>query len=195
MITTNWDLLLEKYARARGIPLRLGGEPSDTVFTLIKLHGSVDWSLRTELRAGADFYVPIRQLQNTARPHSIDLTKADQVVRIRAIENMKRSWQRIKTRTNRPHMIVMSQGKTEETKPIKSMWDDAYRALSRSRSVHVIGYSMPPDDIEIRALLRSGVARGPSEAQVTVHNPDPSVHLRIRTTFNGHRNRSTAPSR
>lgn len=181
VITTNWDLLIEKYARARNITLRLGGEPSHNVFTLIKLHGSVDWSMRSDLRSGADSYVPTRQLQNAVPPRSIDVTANDVVVRIQAVENMQRSWQRIKRRTNRPHMIVMSQGKTEETKPIKSMWDDAYRALSRAKSVHVIGYSMPPDDIEIRALLRSGVARGPSEAQVTIHNPDPSVHLRVRT--------------
>lgn len=181
VITTNWDTFLEWYAKTRGIPLRLGGEPSDRVFTLIKLHGSVDWSLRRELRSGAQGWVPIRELQNTPRTYSLPAHPSDRVVRLLALENMNRNWQFIKARTTRPHMIVMSQGKTVEMEPIKSMWDDAYRALGKARSVHVIGYSMPPDDIEIRALLRAGVARGPQPAQVTVHNPDPSVHLRIRT--------------
>lgn len=181
VITTNWDLFVEWYAKTRNVPLRLGGEPNDTIFTLIKLHGSVDWCLQDELRAGADGFVPIRQLQNTVRPYSLGVGADDKVVRLLALDNMNRNWQYIKRRTTRPHMIVMSQGKTTEMTPIKSMWDDAYRAISKAKNVHVIGYSMPPDDIEIRALLRAGVARGPTAAQVTVHNPDPSVHLRVRT--------------
>ena len=181
VITTNWDLFIEWYAKTRNVAMRLGGEPSDSVFTLIKLHGSVDWSLRKELRVGAQEWVPVRELQNTARSYSVPPTADDKVVRLLALENMNRNWQFIKARTTRPHMIVMSQGKTAEMEPIKSMWDDAYRALGKAKNVHVIGYSMPPDDIEIRALLRAGVARGPEPAQVTIHNPDPSVHLRVRT--------------
>jgi len=40
---------------------------------------------------------------------------------------------------------------------------------------------MPTDDIGIRALLRAGVARKPSPAELTVRNPDPSVHTSVHT--------------
>ena len=99
---------------------------------------------------------------------------------------MTRAWQFIKARTSRPLMITMSLGKTVDTEPIHSMWEDAYYALSATRHLWVIGYSMPSDDIEIRTLLRAGIARGTTNprnavAQVTVLNPETQVHVRIRT--------------
>jgi hypothetical protein len=83
-------------------------------------------------------------------------------------------------------MITMSLGKTVDTEPIHSMWGDAYYALSATRHLRIIGYSMPDDDIEIRTLFRAGVARGTSKprgagAQVTVMNPETQVHVRVRT--------------
>jgi hypothetical protein len=99
------------------------------------------------------------------------------------------SWQFIKARTTRPLMITMSLGKTVDMAPIHSMWEDAYYALSATRHLRIIGYSMPADDIEIRTLLRAGIARGPRRvhdprgagAQVTVMNPETEVHVRVRT--------------
>src|SRR5665213_675959 len=44
IITSNWDLFVEWYAAVRKIPLRLGGQPSRDHVTLLKLHGSVDWT-------------------------------------------------------------------------------------------------------------------------------------------------------
>jgi hypothetical protein len=57
--------------------------------------------------------------------------------------------------------------------------------LSRSRerflnALHIIGYSMPHDDVEVRALLRAGISRGSSSPKVYVQNPAPDVHDRIR---------------
>jgi hypothetical protein len=182
VITSNWDLLIEWYASCRGIPLRLGGTLDDTHVTLIKLHGSVDWTDQAHRRGNLsveDFAV-LRELQNGRAIRRIDLGD-DDVVRIRAVENMSRSWQFIKARTRRPLMVMMSQGKTADFAPIKGMWGDAYHALSASRHVQLIGYSLPPDDIEIRTLLRAGVSRGTRPARVTIRNPEPSVHIRVRT--------------
>lgn len=61
------------------------------------------------------------------------------------------------------------------------MWDDAYVALCSASEVHIIGYSLPLDDVEIRTLLRACVARGSTEPKVIVQNPEPSVHVRFRT--------------
>jgi hypothetical protein len=99
---------------------------------------------------------------------------------------LKRSWQFIKARTTRPLMVTMSLGKTVDMQPILSMWEDAYYALCATRRLQIIGYSMPADDIEIRTLLRAGVARGATNpraasAQVNVVNPETQVHVRVRT--------------
>lgn len=44
VVTSNWDLFVEWYACCRNIRLRLGGAGDDSTLTLIKLHGSVDWT-------------------------------------------------------------------------------------------------------------------------------------------------------
>ncbi len=186
MITSNWDLFVEYYARRRGVPLRLGGEPGEGHLTLIKLHGSVDWTTPDERRVGwsdNDFAV-LREIQNPRRPWTFAIN-AEDVLRIRALENMNRCWQFIKARTSRPLMVTMSLGKAADVAPIRSMWQDAYYALSATQHLRFIGYSLPDDDIEIRTLLRAGVARGSASpagsAKVTVINPETQVHIRVRT--------------
>jgi hypothetical protein len=187
VITSNWDLFVEYYAACWGIPLRLGGKPDDDHVTLLKLHGSIDWTrpdARQPTRPDSDF-APLREVQNTTRPYTLPILP-EEVLRIRAVENMNRSWQFIKARTTSPLMVTMSLGKTVDMQPILSMWEDAYYALSATRHLRIIGYSMPTDDIEIRTLLRSGVARGASNpraasAEVAVMNPETQVHVRVRT--------------
>ena len=187
IITSNWDLFVEHYARHRRIPLRLGGQPDDGHVTLLKLHGSTDWTHPDHRRQPQpdDDYAPLRETQNAAHSRTLAIAPAD-VLRIRAVENMNRCWQFIKARTTTPLMVTMSLGKTVDMQPILFMWEDAYYALSATRDLKIIGYSMPADDIEIRTLLRAGVARGATNpraasAQVTVVNPETEVHVRVRT--------------
>jgi hypothetical protein len=51
--------------------------------------------------------------------------------------------------------------KPGELGPPRFLWRDAYGAISRAARLDVVGYSMPPDEITIRAILRAGVERGP----------------------------------
>lgn len=187
IITSNWDVFVEHYAAMRKIPLRLGGQPDEGHVTLIKLHGSIDWTERGDRPAGwpdSDF-AALRELQNLADRRRVSISK-EKVLRIRAVETMNRSWQLIKARTRQPLMITMSFGKTVEMEPIRTMWRDAYYALSATKHLRIVGYSLPNDDIEIRTLLRAGVARGTKTgsaagAKVTVINPETQVHVRVRT--------------
>jgi hypothetical protein len=181
VITSNWDLFVEWYAHCREIRLRLGGWPNDRALTLIKLHGSVDWTEHRFRKPGYsdDDYSVLRELQNSRPPYRIKI-RTDDMLRIRAVDNMSRSWQFIKARTSRPHMVMMSQGKTVDMGPIQSMWDDAYTAICAASEVRIIGYSLPDDDVEIRTLLRAGVSRGTARPKVIVQNPEPGVHHRVR---------------
>lgn len=70
VITSNWDLFVEWYAHRRGIRLRLGGPINDSTLTLLKLHGSVDWTEQRFRKPGnptADYAV-LRELQNSKPP-------------------------------------------------------------------------------------------------------------------------------
>jgi hypothetical protein len=182
VITSNWDLFVEWYANCRKVRLRLGGDLNDSTLTLIKLHGSVDWTeQRFRKSQSKKDYSVLRELQNSSPAYTINTLEPEDMLRIHAVENMKKSWQFIKARTERPHMLMMAQGKTVDLEPIQSMWDDAYTALCAAKELRIIGYSLPVDDVEIRTLLRAGVKRGSSEPKVVVQNPEPSVHVRIRT--------------
>jgi hypothetical protein len=138
VITNNWDLFIEHYARLRGVPLRLGGRPSEDHLTLLKLHGSIDWTLRDHRRASRpnEDFAALREMQNARHSWTV-ATDPERVLRIRAVENMPRSWQFIKARTARPLMITMSLGKTVDMEPIHSMWEDAYYALSATRRLQI----------------------------------------------------------
>jgi hypothetical protein len=187
VITSNWDLFVEWYASCQDLRLRLGGVPDDNALTLIKLHGSVDWTEPRFRKPGTtdqDFAV-LRELQNSRPPYTIKIKPGD-MLRVRAVENMSKSWQFIKARTDRPHMIMMSQGKTVDMGPIQPAWDDAYGALCAASELRIIGYSLPVDDIEIRTLLRAGVTRGSIRPRVVVQNPEPGVHVRVRTYIARH---------
>ena len=45
IITSNWDVLIERYAQLHGIPLRHSGAGDPSEVVLLKLHGSIDWCL------------------------------------------------------------------------------------------------------------------------------------------------------
>ncbi len=181
IVTSNWDMFIEHYARRLQVPLRLGGLPGAGYVTLIKLHGSIDWTEAIHRRPGwpSSEFASLKETQNPLRTYTVGVD-TDPVLRIRALEHMSRCWQFIKARTTRPLMITMSFGKTAEMAPIHDMWEAAYYALGATKRLTILGYSLPVDDIEIRTLLRAGVARGAQSTSVTVMNPETQVHTRVR---------------
>lgn len=186
IITTNWDVLVEHYSDIMEIPLRLTSDQrrfSSTEVTLLKLHGSIDWCQIAARAAGYGDkeYAGLQELQFSDRSRRVRLPKAQSsIVRIRALPGLNTAWQLVKSRAREPYMVTMATGKSDDLGPLRDVWRDAYRALSRAKRIEVIGYSMPPDDIEIRTLLRTGLQRGQVRPQLVIQNPAPDVHLRVR---------------
>lgn len=181
VITSNWDVLIERFAQLKEIPLRYSGN-SDTALVLLKLHGSIDWCLSGD-RGGypdGDYASLGEQVFSSRVRHVRVPAAAKTIVRVRAMENWSDAWRKIKSRTEEPFMVTMARGKSGDLGPLLGIWKDAYAALSRARTLEVVGYSMPPDDIEIRTLLRGGVQRGAGPFRVSVRNPAPEVHDRLR---------------
>jgi hypothetical protein len=88
------------------------------------------------------------------------------VLRQRALERWTSAWRVVSGGASEPHMVTMARGKAGDLGPLRDVWRDAYGAISRARRLEVVGYSMPPDDIEIRTLLRAGVQRGDALASI-----------------------------
>jgi hypothetical protein len=186
VITSNWDLVIERYAQKRKIPLRLtGSSPSDLV--LLKLHGSLDWCLGRHMRrpGSVNDYATTNERLFGSRPYRPSLPtvseRANMPVRVRVLEEWPRALATSRSRAREPYMVTMARGKAGDLGPLTSVWRDAYGALSRAQHLEIVGYSMPTDDIEIRTLLRAGVQRRRQDLQeVLVRNPSPDVHDRIR---------------
>ncbi|MCA9847826.1 MAG: SIR2 family protein [Dehalococcoidia bacterium] len=181
IITTNWDFLLEAYAIEQGHRFRYQRhQEHDNHATILKLHGSVDWTLsNSRKRTDEDSrYAGLGHLVGSGAYAFGD----QNVLRIRALEEPGRAWQRIKAGTTEPLLITMAPGKASELAPVRKLWNDAYWALSSARRIHFIGYSLPPDDIEIRALVLAGIQRGSKKVRaVSVQDPSPEVHNRFRS--------------
>lgn len=106
--------------------------------------------------------------------------RSDTAIRCRALENWVAAFGFIRTRASEPYMVTMARGKSGDLGPLRGVWRDAYGAISRAKRLEIVGYSMPPDDVEIRTLLRAGVQRGADLEEVIVRNPAPEVHVRVR---------------
>lgn len=184
-VTSNWDVVLERYAWHRGIPVRWTGyDPKE--FVVLKLHGSVDWTLcHGALPKGDADYAVLREQLTSGRTYTVGLPTpgADRdrtVFRTRVLNRWSEAWRFLSSRTTEPHMVTMARGKAGDLGPLEGVWRDAYAAISRAKTLEIVGYSMPHDDIEIRTLLRSGVRRGTPKPKIVVRNPAPDVHDRVR---------------
>ena len=184
ILTSNWDTLIERYAAMHAIPLRFKSRSRhfpESEVTLLKLHGSLDWCQVGARAAGyedAD-YASLGERIHGSRQYSYSLPEgADEIVRVRW--DLGDTWQRVKARSREPWMVTMVTGKQDDLGPLRDVWRDAYRALSYAETLEIVGYSMPADDVEIRTILRAGVQRGNVPPLITVRNPAPDVHHRVR---------------
>lgn len=190
IVTSNWDFLLERYAWHKRVPIRHSGRGASEC-VILKLHGSMDWlALPSRPRNSngrpryPDHEYCTLDERLFGRPYTKGLpTDEDALVRVRAFENLNNAWQTIKSRANQLYMVTMGTGKGSRLGPLDSIWVDAYQAISRAQSLDIVGYSMPPDDIEIRTLLRAGLRRSGHQGGpvIKVCNPSPDVHHRIRS--------------
>lgn len=190
VITSNWDTLLERFAEIAMVPLRRTSAsrrfpPAEAI--LLKLHGSVDWCQNADRVRSYNYarrnYVALRELSSLARPYRLPLPRqaaAQTLIRINATTS-NNLWSRVRSRAREPYMVTMVTGKADDLGPLQDVWRDAYRALSRAETLEIVGYSMPPDDIEIRTIVRTGLQRkADKEPVVRVKNPSPDVHGRVR---------------
>jgi len=189
VVTTNWDTLVERACAARGIPYRMWGKPESNAVLILKLHGSIDWLMRADAKkkpVSKETYAHLEDLQNSERARRRNLPTSG-VIRAR-LDRPGAAWQTIKGATKVPHMITMAPGKADALGPLLGLWEHAYRAISSAKELEIVGYSMPEDDIEIRTLLRAGVLRGKQDPRITVRNPAPDVHVRVREMIHGSAN-------
>jgi hypothetical protein len=181
VVTSNWDLVFERYAALHKVPMRLSGF-NRSEFVLLKLHGSIDWCTYGRRAKGYSdaSYASLRERLFGPGPYRMRVPQGKEaLVRIRALEAWRLAWSRISSRAIDLHMVTMARGKAGDLGPLQDIWRDAYGALSRAERIDIVGYSLPDDDIEIRTLLRAAIQRGEGPRRLVTRNPAPDVHERV----------------
>jgi hypothetical protein len=198
VVTTNWDTVIERAARAVGLTVRLSW-PLDRIrrrralrgdeLVVLKLHGSTDWgtSGARTFRGPrvSDFYTTLSQPVGEWAWFRGGRIPDARLLRYRSLDeddpvNILRG-----LGFDPPFMSTMAIGKEETVNALASVWDDAYWVLSRARELDVLGYSFPDDDLEIRTLIRVTSRKAASalvDPQLTLRviNPAPDAHDRAR---------------
>lgn len=208
IVTSNWDTLVEQTALRAGLNVMLRWPrhdqrrtevlPKDTVVVL-KLHGSIDWGTPQDRRfveRSRDWdYERLDRVITPGRParsSSLDqepLPTGDDpakvLLRYRSYDHPNA---RDRTRVGfaEPLMATMAAGKETFIADLSDLWDDAYWVLSRATRLDVVGYSFPPDDLELRTLLRvstrqAGLAALNDKLALFICNPSPDTHDRARS--------------
>lgn len=201
IITSNWDTLAEQAALKAGmnvvldLPKRSDGLPKaelpSNTLAVLKLHGSVDWGAADDevcLEQRSTWkYERLDALIGPA-PHLRSSTRdgSEEALRFRTYDAPTAS-DAVLTGFNAPMMATMAAGKDQFISGVvKTIWSDAYWVLERAKRLDIVGYSFPPDDLELRSLLRlttrkAGQAVMSENLTVSVCNPSPDTHERARS--------------
>jgi hypothetical protein len=201
IITSNWDTLVEQAALKAGMNVVLGlpkrgdGAPKaelpPNTLVVLKLHGSVDWGAAEDEECLAQRstwkYERLDAFLSPApHPRSSTRNGGEEALRFRTYDAPVAS-DAILTGFKTPMMATMAAGKDQFISgAVKTIWSDAYWVLERSKRLDIVGYSFPPDDLELRSLLRlttrkAGEAVMSENLDVSVCNPSPDTHERARS--------------
>lgn len=164
VITFNWDTLIERALLAQNRSVNLTGRDASAV-CLLKLHGSLSWFLRPEGPVGQP---PESVFQLGGNLYCLtDYAYYD--------------------------LWGLGQGPPFIVPPIFSkepllddfmveLWQEAFDSLIEAQRLTIIGYSLPPDDVQARALISSGCSwkhRHSQQPRYVVVDPDSAVGSRF----------------
>ncbi len=164
VITFNWDNLIERALYLLGTEVSFTADPAK--ITVLKLHGSINW-----------FEPPSGTAAKT--PELVE-TLTEGILRTKDYR-----YYDVWTGLNRPPLILppVAWKRIRSTPFFGALWTMAVRALVRARQVAFIGYSIPRDDLQARALLTTGwgarrigsMVQDQPTLEYTLVDPEPSI--------------------
>ena len=193
-ISTNYDLIFEYMSWKNGkicaypgsvIPINIGcgtnyvcvnKDKLGSQLFLCKLHGSVNFfeddsnELYVAIDLAGDKYICKSRIAND-KP---SIFAVDAIYKIRQDHPLLI-----------PAIIPPTYAKLESKKWLKEIWYHAYKAISTANTIVFIGYSMPPTDGFMRAMIHAALA---SRIQTNMPNifiidPNPEVHKNYSELF------------
>lgn len=178
VMSFNWDCLLEKALQAVGKkytynPFDMDWCNPNTV-RVIKMHGSINWTLPHDTQPDSRIYKPIGFEPNFG---------LDRVFYSEALMQ-PRTWQNndwlMKTNASKllvqPFIILPGIGKSYDVRKLASFWDRPSGAFYCSRDVYIIGLSLSEDDFFVRFLFLESLPLSDwkgIQRQTVIINPSP----------------------
>ena len=162
VVTFNWDLLVEKALTEIGQDWNY--ELKEGAISLLKPHGSIDWfdadSASIKKRLTSAVIEDIGKLRVFRKFRMPRLASPITPIIVPPLVNKK--WKYLE---------------------FNRIWRSTWRALRTANEIHVIGFSLPPEDLHVRFVIRSAVRINEQTRSgpliVTVVNPDKEVYLRF----------------
>jgi hypothetical protein len=161
VVTLNWDLLLERALVRAGIRdwSYVSGESKPTI---LKPHGSIDWFDSEEIKFANKLTFPL-----------ISKFGAIRIFKNFSSSNLNKTV---------PVIIPPTLSKKWKHEEFNTLWRHTWRALRDAREVYVLGFSLPPEDLHIRFIIRSAIRASEKISNLqkfTLVNPDRSTFLRF----------------
>ena len=162
VISFNWDLLFESALTEleRDWEYELKGDK----LALLKPHGSVDWF----------------DSETTKIKLSLTSPVIDKIGKLRVFQHFRMP--RLRSQVT-PVIVPPLIRKKWKYKEFDRIWRCAWRALRTAEEIYIIGFSLPPEDLHVRFVIRSAVRINEetraAPLRVTVVNPDKTVYLRF----------------
>lgn len=189
-LSLNWDNFLASGLIQAGLSILLEDYDPERV-SVFKLHGSIDWIVReTGMELPLSDYQPRSfaiEPDPSCRRTNGTIKKRIKNARLMSIEDPERAWDRLNERFLAPILFTMGYGKTRAMAKrvrIRKTWHPAAWVLARADHILFIGYSLPPDDLEVRLLLREAMClhreRYGTWPRMTVVDPCPDVQRRYK---------------
>jgi hypothetical protein len=182
ILTFNWDVIPEALMVTVDTPFcRYDWTRERT--KLIKLHGSVDLFgapniiMRGDLKANRERFECITDELWRAR------TSDDVLIRTKRWPSGRLIPPSERYNKSAVHIMPPYYPLGYGYRLIQFNWRKARTALERAKEIHIIGYSMPDEDMAFRSLARAVSRRWDSQVCVDVWNPDPMVKKRAEQLF------------
>lgn len=168
IISFNWDLNIEKILveKKKKYVYYLDKNRNNDI-TILKPHGSMNWFKRDEVNFKKQKKMPLmRDIPNGI----IDIfTQFRQP--------------NIKNKEITPYIVPPIMMKTRDSPELKKVWENAHYAISHSKEINVLGYSLPNYDLSSRYIIRDAIRKNKhfqnvnrKNRQFLIANPDESVY-------------------
>lgn len=166
VISFNWDLTLERSLTKRDPSATWSYVQDDGSITILKPHGSVNWFDSKKIRLSKDKTSPLTP--NTDGP-----LRVFKPLRFPHVE-----------KKIVPVIVPPVFNKEWPYPEFDEIWRDTWTALAETDALYIIGFSLPPEDLHVRFVMRTALRINEKKrvgglSEVCVVNPDRAVFLRF----------------